>query len=165
RRRVVQVAGLGEIWDRWCPGRGACGHHDLAHSQRTTAGEANLATGDEGGALLEQRDRGVDTQHVPVLALPQLGHERILLAAYGRPVGLPIGGGNSPKSVMDPAVLRLGRADEGLRRHTADVHAGPPERAAFDHGDAGAEVRRSNGGGEPRGATPYDQEVKLAAAS
>ena len=40
-----------------------------------------------------------------------------------------------------------------------------PPSAAFDHGDAGAEVRRSNGGGEPRGATPYDQEVKPAAAS
>src|SRR5437763_15885424 len=66
---------------------------------------------------------------------------------------------------MGPAVLRLDCADERLRRHAADVDAGPPERAAFDHCDAGAEVRGLNGSGEPRGATPHDHEVKLARAS
>src|SRR2546427_1910680 len=94
----------------------------------------------------------------------QLGHERILLGPHRRPVGLSIGRGDSPKSVMDPPVLCLGCADERLRRHTADVHAGPTERAAFDHGDVDAEVRGFNGSGEPRGATAYDQEVELAAA-
>src|SRR2546422_11267 len=38
-----------------------------------------------------------------------------------------------------------------------------PERAAFDHCDAGAEVRGFKGSGEPRGATAHDQEVELAA--
>src|SRR3989449_2013584 len=37
-----------------------------------------------------------------------------------------------------------------------------PERAAFDHCDAGAEVRGFNGSGEPRGATSHDQEIELA---
>src|SRR5207245_2008108 len=163
RRRVVQVPGFGETWDPGCPGRGARGHHDLARRERTTTRKSNLATGDERSALLEQRDGRVGPQHVPVLRLPQLGHERILLGAYGRPIGLPISRGDSPKSVVDPAVLCLGGADERLRRHTADVHAGPTERAAFDHGDPGAEARTFDGSGKPRGAAPHDQEVELAA--
>src|SRR5207245_6860237 len=104
----------------------------------------------------------VGPQHVPVLRLPQLGHERILFGAHRQPVGVPISRGDPPKSVMDPAVLGLGGADERLGRHTADVRARPTERAAFDHGDAGAQVRGFNGSGEPRGATSHDQQVELA---
>src|SRR5213593_4676934 len=66
---------------------------------------------------------------------------------------------------MDPSVLCLGRADERLRRHTADVDARPAQCAAFRYRDAGAEIGCLNRGGETRRASPYDQEVKLAAAS
>ena len=65
---------------------------------------------------------------------------------------------------MDPVVVCLGCADERLRRHTADIHACPAKRRAFHHRDPGAEIGSLNRGGETRRATPYDQEVKLAAS-
>ncbi len=66
---------------------------------------------------------------------------------------------------MDPAMLRFGGADECLRGHAADVHAGPAQYPTFRDRDAGAKVRGFNGSGEPRGAAPHDQEIELAAGS
>src|SRR5439155_274172 len=79
RRRVVEVAGLGETWDRSCPWRGARGRHDLARSQRLTSRESSLATGDESGALLEQSDGRVAPHDQDVkLAAASCDHTRRL---------------------------------------------------------------------------------------
>src|SRR5438309_8677101 len=42
-------------------------HDNLVRGDRATTGQSHLATGHQRGALLEQRDRRVGTQHVPVL--------------------------------------------------------------------------------------------------
>src|SRR5438128_2408260 len=66
---------------------------------------------------------------------------------------------------MDPAVLCLGGADERLRRHAADVDARTTQRTVFCHRHACAEIGSPNRRRKTRRATPYDQEVELAAAS
>src|SRR5207245_2472917 len=107
-------------------------------------------------------DGAVGAQHVPVLRLPQLRYERILLGAHGWPIRPPIGRGDSPESVMDPAVLRFGRADESLGGHAADVHTSPAERTALDQADPSAKLGPLDGGGESRRAATHDRDVELA---
>src|SRR3546814_17092635 len=64
----------------------------------------------------------------------------------------------SPLAVAD----RLHRADQGLRRHTAYIDAGPSDDAMADEGDLGARFRRSHGGREPGGTgTNHRQIVSL----
>jgi hypothetical protein len=63
---------------------------------------------------------------------------------------------------MDPAVPRVGRADESLGGHAADVHTGPAERTALDHADPSAEFGALDGGRESRRATTHDRDVELA---
>ena len=62
---------------------------------------------------------------------------------------------------MDPAVLRFGRADEGLRRHAANVHAGSTESARLDKRDPSAKLGPLDRGGESRGAAPHDRDVEV----
>ncbi len=65
---------------------------------------------------------------------------------------------------MDPAMLRFGGADECLRGHAADVHAGPAQYPTFRDRDAGAEVCSFDRCGESCRAAPNDQEVQLPVA-
>src|SRR3546814_17957633 len=61
----------------------------------------------------------------------------------------------SPLAVAD----RLHRADQGLRRHTAYIDAGPSDDAMADEGDLGARFRRRDGGREPGGTGTNHREI------
>src|SRR3546814_15710183 len=89
---------------------------------------------------------------IDVLALPQGADQFVLLPTQCVPVGeapAPFDAGEaaSPLAVAD----RLHRADQGLRRHTAYIDAGPSDDAMADEGDLGARFRRRDGGREPGG--------------
>src|SRR3546814_10469026 len=76
---------------------------------------------------------------IDVLALPQGADQFVLLPTQCVPVGeapAPFDAGEaaSPLAVAD----RLHRADQGLRRHTAYIDAGPSDDAMADEGDLGA---------------------------
>src|SRR3546814_1849480 len=83
-------------------------------------------------------DAVVGGQQIDVLALPQGADQFVLLPTQCVPVGeapAPFDAGEaaSPLAVAD----RLHRADQGLRRHTAYIDAGPSDDAMADEGDLG----------------------------
>src|SRR3546814_15240607 len=89
-------------------------------------------------------DAVVGGQQIDVLALPQGADQFVLLPTQCVPVGeapAPFDAGEaaSPLAVAD----RLHRADQGLRRHTAYIDAGPSDDARAAEGDRG-EIGRAS---------------------
>src|SRR3546814_1475414 len=97
---------------------------------------------------------------LPDTTLFRSADQFVLLPTQCVPVGeapAPFDAGEaaSPLAVAD----RLHRADQGLRRHTAYIDAGPSDDAMADEGDLGARFRRRDGGREPGGTGTNHREI------
>src|SRR5699024_7481815 len=64
-----------------------------------------------------------------------------------------------------PLVCYLCGTQRDLRWHTADIDAGAAQRARFDHGDSGAGLGGSYGGGEGAAAATEDRDVQVLCAA
>src|SRR3546814_19375438 len=97
---------------------------------------------------------------LPDTTLFRSADQFVLLPTQYVPVGeapAPFDAGEaaSPLAVAD----RLHRADQGLRRHTAYIDAGPSDDAMADEGDLGARFRSRDGGRETGGARTHPREL------
>ena len=92
---------------------------------------------------MHDRDGRYPGENPLVLRVTQLLHEALLLREQPRPIDDGRHGGQSGiERALAAQVSNVGRADQYLGWHTADVDARPSDDAALDERDRGAEFGR-----------------------
>jgi len=104
-------------------------------------------------------------QNAFVLGVTQFLHHGLLLGDHGRTIDPGHGAGDPLETVMPLQPGHVGTADQDLRWHAADVHAGATDHlAALDHRHPGAGLRGLDGRGKGPRAAADDGDVQAAIA-
>ncbi len=108
----------------------------------------------------------VSWQQVDVFGPAQIRDQGVLLADRRPPVSR-VGLGRDAREASGRArvVKRLGGADEGLRRHAADIDASAPDHAVSDERHLRPLVRGGDRRRKPRRSGADDGEVEAAVAA